>query len=130
MSARINGAAVVAVARSARCAVVRTYAPSPITGVAQLGDRHVRRCLTCQAETARERGLVRSLAELRSTTELAPPSLVRAVDAGIRQSAPSVRRIPRASGWRRPRMVAASAASALAIGVAVAATRRLRAIPV
>ena len=88
--------------------------------------RHQASCLVCQAETVRQRNLLRGLADLRDVTHPMPGDLSN-------DWAPS----PTASDWvgltprrtgRMSRRAIASAASIAAIGVVVVAGRRIRSI--
>lgn len=90
-------------------------------------DRHVKKCLGCQAEMARYAKLRRHLAALAVVTDPAPESIVagvqRAIGSVISESEPEERRAHRA----RVAATAGAAAAAAAGAVALAVWRQSRA---
>jgi hypothetical protein len=121
--------------------MARGWAVSPVVANPRIVAAHVDRCLACQAAAARERSLERALAALGSNIEFAPTGLVSSVvrRVGASPVAPaaegglgSIPVPPRSSsfGWvvRHNRQVAAASASAMALGVAMLASRRSRAV--
>lgn len=86
-------------------------------------DRHVAKCLTCQAETARYRKLGRALGALASTVEPAPPGMVGAVRRVLEREALGM---PVSSRSDRITAAAGAVAATAAGVVAVALWRRAR----
>ena len=82
------------------------------------GERHVARCLKCQAEIAQFRTIDRGFAALRGEVVTAPADLVKRVMHGL-DRAP----VP---WFRRPVPVSVSAASAVAVTATVILALRRR----
>ena len=80
-------------------------------------DNHIDECLRCQAEAARYRTMLRSLAALQDTIVPAPAGLAAAIDAHIGGLGDDPRR---AAG----RDVAVAAAGVVAVASALALWRR------
>ena len=85
-------------------------------------DRHQHGCLTCQADAARHRLVMRGLTEMSGVTEPSPTDLSAPFEAG-----PIVAgTVPEWEERRRRTKAAIASASVAAIGIAVVAGRRLR----
>jgi hypothetical protein len=88
--------------------------------------RHRLGCLSCQAETIRQRQVLRGFSDISEVTESSPRDLtsdwVTIEQDSFEGAAPVDRR------RRRSRVAIASAASIAAIGVVVVAGRRIRSI--
>ncbi len=110
--------------RGVRCRLIGIWAVSPAVSTPRLAERHVERCLACQAQVVRERSIVRALGELRHQLEVAPPDLVPSVRQAIAAEPSDPPPASKPLSWRQ-RAVALSALSALAVA-SIAALRRLR----
>ena len=110
--------------RRATCSIVGQllYRTESLTGtMPSLLERHRAGCLVCQAETVRQRHVVRGLGALREETEAMPYDLAAALEGGIivpHHAADASRPASRSS--RNAIAGAAGAASLAAIGVVVA----------
>ena len=85
-------------------------------------EEHVNSCLQCQAESARDRRLQRSLVSLPADAEVAPINLAKTVEARIDGYLPA----PPSPGLRRVGRVAAGVGAAVAAAGAVVVVRWLR----
>lgn len=81
-------------------------------------DAHIAQCLICQAESAKYRTLVRTLASLRHQVMTAPDGLVQAVISELGRAPTTARR------FKPGQAAAAGVAVAVAGAIAVAGWRR------
>ena len=81
-------------------------------------DAHIAQCLVCQAESAKYRTLLRTLASLRHQIMNAPDGLVQAVLSDLGRAPTSARR------FKPGQAAAAGVAVAVAGAIAVASWRR------
>ncbi len=111
------------VRESVKCRTVRARLPGELLGTWPLSPSahlHLERCLTCQAQAARYRTVLRALRLLRDGLEDAPAWIVSEV-LGSLDEAGSSRDSKRTAAWA----VSAVAAS-LAAAVAIALMRAIR----
>lgn len=108
--------------RSVQCISVRMVVDAVASGERLISPRlqvHVDRCLNCQAEMIRSRVVRRELVSMRSVVHEAPSGVLAGKFDAVRLPAADAN-TPSAQRWLP------AAASAMAIGVAIVASRRLR----